>query len=467
MKRLLIIGAGEAGEMVAKEILDNPLISGKYRLEGFLDDDQSKKKLLGHPVLGRIGDAPSVIEERGIAEVIIAIPSGSKEIINRVVNSLAGAQVNIKIVPGMYEIIEGRASFSQVRSIEPADLLGREEVGFDLESISDYYRDRSVFVTGAGGSIGSEIFTQILALPVREAVAFGHGENSIHGLITRLGPDPRFRYVIGDVRDPAKVHREMERFRPDIVFHAAAHKHLPLMEDYPDEAVKNNILGTFACALAAMESGVGRFIFVSTDKAVNPTSVMGATKRVAERIVLSLKAAQSKTSFSLTRFGNVLGSRGSVVPIFRAQIERGGPVTVTHPEMTRFFMSIREAARLVVKSASIPEGTVFVLEMGKPVRIADLAREMIRLHGFTEEEIPIIYIGLRPGEKMYEEVLSDREDLNKTRYDKLLVSTREERPLGSRDLSEMVSEVADAAERCDGERIRALLKKYVPEYTGA
>ncbi len=370
-------------------------------------------------------------------------------------------------MPGLIEIIEGDVSISQIREIEPSDLLGREEIGFDVDRISPHYEGRTVLVTGAGGSIGSEIILQLLELPVKTAVAFGHGENSIHSLMNRVRDRDRFQYVIGDIRDREKLARELGRFRPDMLFHAAAHKHVPLMEDYPDEAVKNNVLGTYRCAAAAVEAGVRQFILVSSDKAVNPSSVMGATKRIAERIVLSLNALQETTRFSLTRFGNVLGSRGSVLPIFREQITGGGPVTVTHPEVTRYFMSIREAARLVVKSATLKAGTIFVLDMGKPVRIMDLAREMIRFCGYTEEEIPIVVTGMRPGEKLHEEVLSQSESLAATAYEKLFISEENGKLPGRAELDEMVREFEEAAGRCDAAGIRSLIKRYVPEFQGA
>ncbi|MCH5149888.1 MAG: polysaccharide biosynthesis protein, partial [Spirochaetales bacterium] len=269
---------------------------------------------------------------------------------------------------------------------------------------------------------GSELLQQILCLPVRRIVAFGHGENSIHALLQTVGDDSRFEYIIGDVRDRDKVMCEVQRVKPDIIFHAAAHKHVPLMEEYPDEAVKNNIIGTYNCCLAAVEGNVKKFVLISTDKAVKPLSVMGASKRVAEQIVLSMNGKKSKTHFILTRFGNVLGSRGSVVPVFQRQIQTGGPVTVTHPEMTRFFMSVREAARLVIKAASLKNGNIFILDMGRPVKIIDLAKSMILLSGHTIDEIPIKISGIRPGEKLTEEILTDTEELGKTEFEKLFIS---------------------------------------------
>ncbi len=464
MQNLLIIGAGDAGKMVVQEILENEKIYKKYHLIGILDDDIGKKNVLGFPVLGKIDSASLIVNNNKIDEVIIAIPSADRQVINRIITSLSGTSVKTKIVPGIFEIIEGKVTFNQIRNIEPTDLLGREEVGFNIDSLVQYYNNKTVFVTGAGGSIGSEIFIQLLELPVKKIVAYGHGENSIHSLIRKVSNDNRFSYVIGDIRDDKKMLFEMQRFKPDIVFHAAAHKHVPLMEDYPDESVKNNIIGTYNCAICSIQARVGKFMLISTDKAVNPTSIMGATKRIAERIILSLGAAQEKTKFALTRFGNVLGSRGSVIHVFTDQIAAGGPITVTHPEIERYFMSIREAARLVIKSASIDDGRIFVLDMGKPIKIIDLAKELIRLYGYNEDEIPVIFTGLRKGEKMYEEILTDNEKLSKTDFEKLFISHESEDILNKETLNRIIEEFKAAAESCRIIEIKELIKKYVPEF---
>jgi FlaA1/EpsC-like NDP-sugar epimerase len=466
MKKLLIVGAGDAGKMVAKEVTAHRETAKKYELIGFLDDNPLKKSAENKPVLGTIDDIRKIIEKHSIQKVIIAIPSASKEQINRIFSLLSGISVETKIVPGIYEIIAGNVSLSQIRPIEPSDLLGREEVGFDEEELTAFYQDKRVFVSGAGGSIGSELFIQLLNLPIKQAAAFGHGENSIHILIQKIGNDPRFAYAIGDIRDSDKLSHEMRRFSPDFVFHAAAHKHVPLMEDYPDEAVKNNILGTYYCAAAAINAKAKKFMMISTDKAVNPTSVMGATKRVAEKIVLSLGKIQEGTAFSLTRFGNVLGSRGSVIPIFKSQIEKGGPITVTHPDIERYFMSIREAARLVIKSASIEEGEVFVLDMGKPMKILELAKSMIRLYGYREDEIPFVFTGLRAGEKMYEEVLSNQENLAKSAFEKLFISRETQDLFSKEELDRLISEFTAVSKNNNIKEIKTLIKNYVPEYRG-
>ena len=340
--------------------------------------------------------------------------------------------------------------------------MGREEVGFDIDKISHYYKDKTIFVTGAGGSIGSQIFKELFELPVKNIVAFGHGENSIHNLIVKMGNDKRFRYVIGDIKDKDKIEYEIGRFKPDIIFHVA-HKHVPLMEDYPDEAVKNNILGTYNVAKASLINSVCKFVFVSTDKAVNPSSVMGATKRISEKIILSLNRDQDKTKFQLTRFGNVLGSRGSVIPIFKEQIEKGGPITVTHKDMTRFFMSLREAARLVIKSATIDTGKIFVLDMGKAVNIVELAKNLIKLYGYNEDEIPIIYTGIRAGEKLNEEIFSNKELLKESHFEKLFVSSEESLFYTNDEIEDMVRNFKNIVEKHNNFDIVALLKKYTKD----
>ena len=464
MKRVLIIGAGSAGRMVASEIKNKKDIAGKFTIAGFLDDSREISSCMGYPVFGRLSDARDKIKSEGIDEVIIAIPSAGKDVIQKILKDLSGTDAEVRIVPGIFEIIEGKVNYSQIRAIQPSDLLGREEVGFDLEKISPFYNGKTVLVTGAGGSIGREIFLQLFKLPIKKAVAFGHGENSIHSLIVDLKNDSRFDYCIGDVRDLEKLIHEFGRFKPDIIFHAAAHKHLPLMEDYPDEAVKTNIIGTYYTALAAIQSGVRDFIFVSTDKAVNPSSVMGATKRAAEKIVLSLNKLQSVTKFRLTRFGNVLGSRGSVIPVFTRQIERGESITVTHPEMTRYFMSIPEAARLVIKAATVPSGKIFVMDMGRPIRILDLAKSLLSMYGYDESNFPIEYTGLRKGEKMYEELSYSLEKLKPSAYEKLFLSQEDFVPLTREQIIEMITELAGEAEKFDRDGICSKLEKFVGEF---
>jgi FlaA1/EpsC-like NDP-sugar epimerase len=460
MKNLLIIGAGSAGKMVANEILNHKDTSKIFQIIGFLDDNKNIKNIGDLPVLGPISNAKAIITKYNIDEVIIAIPSAGREVINKIVNSLYKANVNIKIVPGIFEIIEGKVNLNQIRDIDAKDLLGREEIGFDVKKILPYYKNKTILITGAGGSIGSEILRQLLKLNIKKVIAFGHGENSIHSLVSSLNYDKKIEYIIGDIKDQEKLDHELKKHKIDIFFHAAAHKHVPLMEAYPDEAVKNNIIGTYNCALSAIKNKVKKFILISTDKAVNPTSVMGQTKRIAEKIVLSLNNLQDTTKFSLTRFGNVLSSRGSVVPVFKRQIQAGGPVTVTHRNVTRYFMSIPEAARLVIKAATIDNGNIFILDMGKPIKIVDLAKTMIRLYGYDENQIKIKYIGLQKGEKMHEDLHTRKEILKKTEFDKLLVSNEKDGLLSEAELNDMIEIFRQSNKNFDRKKIISLLIKY-------
>ena len=346
--------------------------------------------------------------------------------------------------------------------------MGREEVGIELDKIAEYYKDKVVFITGAGGSIGSEIVRNILKLPVRKCISFGHGENSIHNLIEEFRFDNRFGFVIGDIRDIDKLNYELSIYKPDIVFHAAAHKHLPLMEDYPDESVKNNIFGTHNVLTASIKNGVKRFLLISTDKAVNPTSVMGATKRIAELVVLSYNNFQSVTRTSIVRFGNVLGSRGSVIPTFKKHIESGGPINLTDPNIERFFMSIPEAAKLVIKSICITsqndKSNIFILDMGRPIKIMDLAKNLIKLSGHNEDEIQIRVVGLRKGEKLFEELSYDKEKLFTTQFDKILSTSEANIELTQEQLTLMLDEFTNAAKVFNTNEIKRLLKKYIPQY---
>ncbi len=463
MKNVLIIGGGVAGQITLLLLQNNENLSKKYHVVGILDDNPSLEYVLDTPVIGRIDNAPSIIKKHNIDEVLIAIPSADDETIRRIFKIVLPLKVQVKIVPGFYEIIEGSFDLRQVRKVNFEDLLGREEVGFDIDLISPFYQDKKIFVTGACGSIGSELVNQLLLLPVKQIVVFGHGENSIHLLLTRHKNNEKLKYVIGDIRDINKLRHEIKKFSPDIVFHAAAHKHVPLMEEYPDEAVKNNIIGSFNVAMVSIENDVKNFVLISTDKGINPKSVMGATKRIAEKIVLSLNRF-TKTRFNVVRFGNVLGSRGSVVLTFKEQIESGGPITVTHPEVTRYFMSIREASRLVIKSLTVSEGDIFVLDMGKPVKILDLARNMLYMYGYNEEEIPIVFTGLREGEKLHEEIMSQKENLISSRFDKLLISKEIEPSFSKKNLYKMIKEFEKVLKSFDKTKILATIKKYCPEF---
>jgi FlaA1/EpsC-like NDP-sugar epimerase len=413
IKRTMIIGAGRGGTMVVRQLLHNPDTDLKPIV--FIDDDPLKQKLdiLGIPVVGGASCITAAVEKYQIDHIVIAIPSLRQSEITRIFDECVKTKAKTQIIPKLEDLMTGKVSVNQFREVEVEDLLGREPVELDMGSISESVTGKTVLVTGAGGSIGSEICRQICKFNPRKIVLVGHGENSIYLIDMEL----RKLYqntieivpVIGDIQDRTRIFEVMEEHQPFVVYHAAAHKHVPLMEYNPREAVKNNIFGTRNVAEAADTFGVNTFVLISSDKAVNPPNVMGATKRFAEMIIQSL-AQHSNTKFVAVRFGNVLGSRGSVIPLFKKQIQAGGPVTVTHPDMTRYFMTIPEASRLVIQSGTLARGgEIFVLDMGEPVKIVDLAKNLIKLSGYSIEEIGIQYAGLRPGEKMYEELLNEGE----------------------------------------------------------
>ncbi|UTR10586.1 polysaccharide biosynthesis protein [Evansella sp. LMS18] len=413
-KRTLIIGAGAAGTMVARQLLNNH--EAELLPAAFIDDDKKKLHLdiLGVPVVGGIKDIETTVKRMNIENIIIAIPSLDKKSLNTIFQECAKTDADTKILPMLEDIVTGKISISEFREVQVEDLLGREPVKLDTKGISDYITGKVVLVTGAGGSIGSEICRQAAAFEPAKLILLGHGENSIYTVEMELKEvfkesNVEFIPVIADIQDYNKLLRIMEEHKPDVIYHAAAHKHVPLMEKSPEEAVKNNIIGTMNTAKAADVNGISTFVMISSDKAVNPTSVMGATKRLAEMIVQDMDK-KSSTKFIAVRFGNVLGSRGSVIPLFKKQIQKGGPVTVTHPDMVRYFMTIPEASRLVIQAGSLAKGgEVFVLDMGDPVKIVDLARNLIKLSSNTMEEIEIEFTGIRPGEKLYEELLNKNE----------------------------------------------------------
>ena len=412
-RRALIIGAGAAGTMLARQLLHNQ--DAGIQPVAFIDDDPRKYRLQIHglPVVGDSTRIAKTVETQEIDKIIIAIPSLKKEEMQRIYEECAGTKVKTVIMPVIEDVLLGKVSVNQFRDVQVEDLLGREPVELDVESISKKLKGKTILVTGAGGSIGSEICRQICKFVPKKIVLLGHGENSIYQIDMELKNlyknGLEIVPVIGDVQDRSRIFDVMSQHRPDVVYHAAAHKHVPLMEYNPREAVKNNVFGTKNVAEAADALGVKNFVLVSTDKAVNPTNVMGSTKRFAELIIQQLDK-QSETKFVAVRFGNVLGSRGSVIPLFKKQIQAGGPVTVTHPEMTRYFMTIPEASRLVLQAGALARGgEIFVLDMGEPVRIVDLARNLITLSGLSVEEIGIRFTGLRPGEKMYEELMNENE----------------------------------------------------------
>ena len=425
-KQVLIVGAGDAGVLAARELKNRNYRDG--RPIGFIDDDRAKQKLhlFGIPVLGTRKDIARVVKGHNIDEVIIAMPSASGESVREIVQICEKSGVDLKIMPGVYDIISGDINVNPIRQVQVEDLLGRDPVSVDLEEVAGYVSGETVFITGAGGSIGSEICRQIAKFNPGKLVLLGHGENSIFDIEQELRAEhPGIDYIteILDIKDREKVFLLFDRYKPGVVFHAAAHKHVPLMEKNPEEALKNNVLGTQNLAEAADKVRVKTFVSISTDKAVNPTSVMGATKRTVEMLIQSLDL-RSQTKFVAVRFGNVLGSRGSVIPTFKRQIAHGGPVTVTHPDMVRFFMTIPEATQLVIQAGAMAQGgEIFILDMGKPVKIVDLAKDLIRLSGFEPEvDIKIQFTGIRPGEKLYEELLTTEEGTTSTKHSRIFVA---------------------------------------------
>ncbi len=465
---LIIIGAGDTGETLLREIQKNPNLP--YLPVGFLDDDAYKRGLRIHgvPVLGAVAELSDIVAKHQIAQIIIAIPSARREEMRRVIEATKATGVNTKILPAVEAILEGRVSLGQLREVSISDVLGREPVKLDTQSIGRFIEGRRVLVTGAGGSIGSEICRQVLRFHPSRLIMVERGETPlfyIHRELERDFPDVLHPYI-ASVTDRPRMEQIFSEHTPEVVIHAAAYKHVPLMEMHPCEAVLNNVVGTRVMADLSGECGVGTFVLISTDKAVNPTSVMGVTKRVTELYVLSREDAFEATDYCAVRFGNVLGSNGSVVPIFRDQIERGGPVTVTHPEMTRYFMTIPEASQLVLQAAAIGNGgEMFILDMGQPVRIDDLARDMIRLSGLSEDDIEIIYTGMRPGEKLFEELTLAAEDVDTTRHDKIFVGANDDTEVQL--LLENIEDLIAAATNGDDLAVRGLLKTIVPRYTWA
>jgi Predicted nucleoside-diphosphate sugar epimerases len=468
-RRALIIGAGEAGVMVVRELKHSERAE-LYPI-AFIDDDQQKQnyEVVGVPVVGTRKDIQVAVRKYKIEDIIVAIPTAPRGEIIDILNISKSTGCQIKIIPKVNDLIHGKISISMIRDVSVEDLLGREPIQLDINSISGYVKNNVVLVTGAGGSIGAELCRQIIQFSPKQLLLLGRGENSIYEIELELRkkyPSANIEPIIADVQDKRRLIEVFALYGPQVIFHAAAHKHVPLMERNPLEAIKNNILGTFNVAECAHEFAAERFVMVSTDKAVNPTNVMGASKRAAEMIVQSLDRI-SQTSFSSVRFGNVLGSRGSVIPLFKRQIEEGGPVTVTHPEMIRYFMTIPEAVQLVIQTAAISAGgEVFILDMGKPVRIIDLAKDLIRLSGLDpEKDIEIVFSGIRPGEKLYEELLTAEEGALGTKYDRIYVGKPEF--LQYKDIKKMISQfeqLLQRQERPQPEEVRMLLQLWVPTY---
>ncbi len=464
--RLLIVGAGDAGEAVLREILR--MREERYEVVGFLDDDPAKEhaRIHGVEVLGRTDEVRSICEKHRVDEVLIAMPSAGQRKVRQIVEQCQGTNLRFRTVPGLPELIDGRVQVSQIREVDIEDLLGREPVTLDTQAIGEYLRGRRVLVTGAGGSIGAEMCRQIARFGPARLILLERAENNLFFIereLRRSHPSLEIVPVVGDIGDAARMEQVFRTHRPQTVCHAAAHKHVPMMEANPGEAVKNNIGGTKTLADTAIRHGVEKFVMISTDKAVNPTSVMGCTKRVAELYVQQL-STRGRTQFVTVRFGNVLGSSGSVVPIFREQIAAGGPVTITHPEMRRYFMTIPEAAQLVLQAGAMGQGgEIFLLDMGEPVKIIDLAREMITLSGLRPgEDIEIVCTGIRPGEKLFEELSIEGEDVSRTAHPKIGIMKK--RPREWQEICEGISRLLSLAEAGDEAAIRSELKALVPQY---
>jgi len=475
--QVLVAGAGEAGAMILRETQRNPQLG--LTVVGFLDDDPRKRgmHIRGVPVVGTRHDLPEVVEDREVDQVVIAMPTAPGKVIREILDACREARVRVQVMPGLFELLNGTVSINQLREVQIEDLLRREAVQTDVTGVDRLIRGRRVLVTGGGGSIGSELCRQILGFGPASLTLVGHGENSVfqaqhelERLAAQLygrsakGLRPRVASVIGDIRFPERLRGIFAEHRPELVFHAAAHKHVPLMELNPADAVTNNILGTQCLLEASLAAGVRHFVMISTDKAVNPTSVMGATKRTAELLVHRAAAAGGRP-YVAVRFGNVLGSRGSVVHLFKEQIAAGGPITITHPDMRRFFMTIPEAVQLVLQAAALGEGgEVFVLDMGEPIRIVDLAQDLIRLSGRTVgRDLDIVFSGVRPGEKLLEELFVTGEEYRRTAHDKIFLAANASSfiPPG---LVETVAELEAAARRNDRAAIIRGLKSLIPEF---
>jgi FlaA1/EpsC-like NDP-sugar epimerase len=462
----LIVGAGDTAKLVAKELFANPHLG--FEPIGFVDDDLAKQNhmLLELPILGTLGAIKSIVEQHGVSELIIAMPSAHGDVVRRVVRAGLDCGIPTLTVPSLPELISSKTNGASLREVEIQDLLRRTPVETDLAAVAELATSETVLITGAGGSIGAELCRQIARLAPSSVVLLGHGENSIFDILHELKvdfPDVSFTPVIADVRDRNRIAATFKLHQPHAVFHAAAHKHVPLMEENVIEAITNNVFGTLNVVDAALDAGCEHFVFISTDKAVRPTSVMGATKRIAELIV-QRAAMKHERNFVSVRFGNVLGSRGSVVPTFLRQIRSGGPVTVTHPEMQRYFMTIPEAVQLVLQAGALGRGgEVFLLDMGEPIRIVDIATDLIRLSGLTVgADIEIRFTGMRPGEKLYEEMFFSAENVLTTDHPKVLRARNGILPEGIMRRIEAL--VAAAQSEHPDEELRQYLRNLVPDF---
>ena len=465
-KPVVIVGAGRGGAMLVRELERSP----DWRVVGLVDDDSSKwgRELSGNLVIGGIASLPGVLASEKASHVILAMPSAAVEACRQATDLAVEAGAHVFTVPGLEDVMSGRVAISSIRPVEIEDLLGRDPVWIDTQHVAAMVSGKSILVTGAGGSIGSELCRQLARFGPERLILFEQSEFALYTLEQWFSlhmPDVGLVSLAGDVKDEARLNEVFEQYEPLVVFHAAAYKHVPLMEvGNAWQAVRNNVLGTLQVAECAARFGAERFVLISTDKAVNPTNVMGATKRLAEMVCEAMHRQGSATQFEMVRFGNVLGSTGSVIPKFQEQIARGGPVTVTHPEITRYFMSIPEAAQLVLQAAAMGQGgEIFVLDMGEPVRIVDLARKMIQLSGFAEGEIRVEFTGLRPGEKLYEELLADAEQTRQTPHSKLRIA--QARAVNEDFLANLRPWLAEPSQ--GDALVRQALMQWVPEYCPA
>ena len=467
ISRVLIIGAGCAGEMVVKELEKNPQLNKKA--VAIIDDDITRigDQVSGVDIVGTRNSILKIVKLYKIDEIIFSIANISKKGKKEIIDICKNTNCKIKTIPGIYEIIDGKVDIKQVRDVEIEDLLGREPIEVDFNLMGSYIQDSTILVTGAGGSIGSELCRQIANIRPKKLIMLDNYENNLYSiqqeLIRKYGDSIKMIAVVASIREQKRIEKIFDKYRPEVVFHAAAHKHVPLMENSPGEAIKNNIFGTLNVAMLSSKYNVKRFLLISTDKAVNPTNVMGATKRAAEMIIQSLNE-ESKTEFVAVRFGNVLGSNGSVIPLFKKQIEEGGPVTVTHPKIIRYFMTREEAVGLVIQAGGMAKGgEIFVLDMGEPVKILDLAKNLIRLSGFEPDvDIKIVFTGLRPGEKLYEELLMSEEGLLDTKHKKIFIG----RPIDfdKNDLQKYLIELRNIVLEEDDELMEQAMKNLVPTF---
>ena len=465
-RRTMLIGAGAAGALVLREFQNSKLSQNKVVC--LIDDDPNKKgrNLMGVPIVGGRDTIEAMVDKYSITEIVLAIPTLGTQAKKDIWDICNRTGCKFKQMPGIYQLANGEVTIQAIRDIDIEDLLQRDVIRVDMGGLTELIRGKTVMVTGGGGSIGSELCRQLAGYKPKDLVIFDIYENNAYAIEQELKtnfPELKTHVLIGSVRDEKRMDAVMAAYRPSMVYHAAAHKHVPLMETSPLEAVKNNVFGTYNTARAAAKYGVEHFVLISTDKAVNPTNVMGASKRICEMVVQSM-AGTSDTCFAAVRFGNVLGSNGSVIPLFREQIKKGGPVTVTHPEITRFFMTIPEAVSLVLQAGAFAKGgEIFVLDMGQPVKISDLARNMIRLSGFEPDvDIPIVYTGLRPGEKLYEELLMDEEGLQKTANDLIYIGQKIDF-----DVDEFHAQLESLRELTEGQEslLRSRIRTLVPTYT--